>query len=154
MSECPDIEIVAEACCGDQAYALVCDGGWNFLLLDISMPGRDAFEIIKKAKQKFPSWPILVMSMSPKDQYAIRMLRAGVNGHFPKDSALEQLLVAIRKLARGELYISAELVEQLISELNPYTQKPLHSTLTDREFQVFSAIAKGNVLQKLPAIWP
>lgn len=151
FAECPDIEIVAEASCGDQAYSLVCNGGWNFLLLDISMPGKNAFEIVKKAKQKFPHYPILVTSMFPKDQNAIRMLHAGVNGHLSKDSAPEQLLAAIRKLASGERYISTALVEQLINELNPYTQKPLHSTLTDREFQVFSALAKGKGLTEIAA---
>lgn len=151
LADCTDIEIVAEASCGDEAYTHVRNGGWNFLLLDISMPGKNVLEIIKQAKQQFPQYPILVMSMYPEDQYAIRMLRAGVDGYLTKASAPEQLITAIRKLANGEKYISQVLAEQLVSELNPNKQKPPHTLLTDREFQVFSGIAKGKPLTEIAA---
>jgi two-component system, NarL family, invasion response regulator UvrY len=151
LADIPDIAIVAEASCGDEAYSLVRNGGWNFLLLDISMPGKNVLEIIKQAKLQFPTLPILIMSMFPEDQYAIRMLRAGVDGYLTKASAPEQLITAIRKLARGEKYISQTLAEQLVNELNPNRQKPLHNSLTDREFQVFIAIAKGKGLTEIAA---
>ncbi|MFI3137298.1 MAG: response regulator transcription factor [Methylococcaceae bacterium] len=149
LADSPDIEIVAEASDGDEAYALVRNGGWNFLLLDISMPGKNILDIIKQAKQQFPQHPILIMSMYPEDQYAIRMLRAGVDGYLTKASAPEQLLTAIRKLANGEKYISLALAEQLINELSPNKQKEPHRTLSDREFQVFSGIVKGKALTEI-----
>jgi DNA-binding NarL/FixJ family response regulator len=151
LADSPDIAIFAEADNGDQAYTLVRNGGWNFLLLDIAMPGKNVLEIIKQAKQQFPHLPILVMSMHAEDQYAIRMLRAGVDGYLSKDTAPDQLLTAIRKLARGEKYLSMAVAEQLIHELAPGKQKPLHSSLTDREFQVFTAIAKGKSLTEIAA---
>ncbi len=151
LADSPDIKIFAEADNGDQAYALVRNGGWNFLLLDIAMPGKNVLEIVKQAKQQFPHLPILIMSMHAEDQYAIRMLRAGVDGYLSKDTAPDQLLTAIRKLARGEKYLSMAVAEQLIHELAPDKQKPLHTSLTDREFQVFTAIAKGKSLTEIAA---
>lgn len=146
LSDRPEISIFAEASSGDEAYSLIKTGGWNFLLLDISMPGKSTLEIIKHAKLQFPQYPILIMSMYPEDQYAIRMFKAGVDGYLTKDSAPQQLLNAIQKLANGEKYISESLAEQLVSELNPNKQKALHAPLTDREFQVFTALAQGKSL--------
>lgn len=113
------------------------------MLLDIAMPGKNVLELIKLAKQQYPRLPILILSMYPEEQYAVRMLRAGVDGYLTKESAPEQLVEAIRKVAKGGKYISAAMTEKLIGELSPYQEKPLHTTLSDREFQVFQGICAG-----------
>jgi DNA-binding NarL/FixJ family response regulator len=116
---------------------------WDILLLDIAMPGKNVLELIKLAKQKNPQQPILILSMYPEDQYAIRMLKSGADGYLTKESAPDQLVAAIRKVAKGGKYISATMTDKLIEELNPDQNKLPHTKLSDREYQVFLAVAKG-----------
>lgn len=146
LSDIPDMEVVAEASSGDEALAMIRADGWDVLLLDISMPGKNVLELIKLSKQQFPRLPILILSMYPEDQYAVRMLRAGADGYLTKESAPEQLVTAIRKVSEGGKYASQLLAEKLVAELFTDAEKLPHSTLTDREFQVFSALAKGKRL--------
>jgi DNA-binding NarL/FixJ family response regulator len=146
LSDIPDMEVVAEAGSGDEALAMIRADGWDVLLLDISMPGKNVLELIKLSKQQFPRLPILILSMYPEDQYAVRMLRAGADGYLTKESAPEQLVTAIRKVSEGGKYASPLLAEKLVTELFTNSEKPPHTTLTDREFQVFCALAKGNRL--------
>jgi DNA-binding NarL/FixJ family response regulator len=87
--------------------------------------------------------------MYPEDQYAVRMLRAGADGYLTKESAPDLLVAAIRKVEQGGKYISVAMTEKLIAELNPYQEKPLHTTLTDREFQVFRGICAGESITDL-----
>jgi len=143
LSEVPDMEIASEASTGDEALGLIRAQGWDVLLLDISMPGKNVLELIKLAKLNSPSLPILILSMYPEDQYAIRMLRAGADGYLSKESAPEQLVEAIRKVYAGGKYASPFLAEKLVQELcSNYTQAP-HTMLTDREYQVFLALGNG-----------
>ncbi len=143
LSGISGIRVFAEAGNGDQALKMIRSDGWDILLLDIAMPGKNVLELIKLAKQQSPSLPILILSMYPEDQYAIRMLRAGADGYLCKESAPKQLVAAIRKLTRGGKYISSALSEKLISEIQPKQNTVHHNRLTDREFQVFCAIAAG-----------
>jgi DNA-binding NarL/FixJ family response regulator len=145
------MEVVGEADSGDQALKKIRSDVWDVLLLDVAMPGKHVLELIKLAKQQYPNRPILILSMYPEDQYAIRMLRAGADGYLTKESASEQLVSAIQKLAQGGKYISAPMAEKLVSELNSDPQKPLHTTLTDREFQVFCAIGAGQSVKEIAA---
>lgn len=149
LADIPDMEVFGEAGSGDEALKFIRRGGWDVMLLDISMPGKNVLELIKLAKQQSPHLPILILSMYPEDQYAIRMLRTGADGYLTKESAPEQLVAAIRVVAKGGKYISPTLAEKLIAELNPYQEKPLHTTLTDREFQVFCGICRGKSLTEL-----
>jgi DNA-binding NarL/FixJ family response regulator len=149
LADIPDMEVVGEAGTGDEVLTMIRSEGWNLMLLDIAMPGRNVLELLKLSKHEYPHLPILILSMYPEDQYAIRMLRAGADGYLTKESAPEQLVAAIRKLAQGGKYISAALSEKLITELNLDQQKPLHTTLTDREFQVFCAISTGKSLTEI-----
>lgn len=146
LSDIPDMEVVAEASSGDEALAMIRADGWDVLLLDISMPGKNVLELIKLSKQQFPRLPILILSMYPEDQYAVRMLRAGADGYLTKESAPEQLVTAIHKVSEGGKYASPLLAEKLVAELFTDAEKLPHSALTDREFQVFSALAKGKRL--------
>lgn len=143
LADIPDMEVFGEANSGDEALKFIRKEGWNILLLDISMPGKNVLELIKLSKQQSPHLPILILSMYPEDQYAIRMLRAGADGYLNKESAPEQLVEAIRKVATGGKYVSPMMTEKLINELNPNQDTPLHTKLTDREYQVFCSICAG-----------
>ncbi|MGR9014191.1 MAG: response regulator [Gammaproteobacteria bacterium] len=149
LADISDMEVFAEAGSGDEALKFIRSEGWDIMLLDIAMPGKNVMELIKLAKHQSPHLPILILSMYPEDQYAIRMLRAGADGYLTKESAPEQLVAAIRKVAKGGKYISPMMTEKLIAELNPSKEKPLHTTLTDREFQVFSGICTGKSITDL-----
>lgn len=149
LADIPDMEVFAEAGSGDEALKFIREEGWGIMLLDIAMPGKNVMELIKLSKQQSPHLPILILSMYPEDQYAIRMLRAGADGYLTKESAPEQLVAAIRKVAKGGKYISPTMTEKLIAELNPSQEIPLHTTLTDREFQVFCGICAGKSITDL-----
>jgi len=143
LSDIPDIEVFQEAANGDEALKMIRNDGYDILLLDIAMPGKNILELIRLAKQQHPNLPILILSMYPEDQYAIRMLRAGADGYLCKESAPERLVEAIRKLSQGGKYISSALTEKLIAEIQPKQTIAHHNLLTDREFQVFCAIGAG-----------
>jgi len=149
LSDIPDMKVFGEAGSGDEALQLIRNERWHIMLLDISMPGKNVLELIKLAKHQSPHLPILILSMYPEDQYAIRMLRAGADGYLTKESAPEQLVAAIRKVAKGGKYISATMTEKLIEELNPNQEKSPHTTLSDREFQVFRGICSGKSITDL-----
>lgn len=149
LADIPDMEIFGEASSGDEALRFIRGEGWNVMLLDIAMPGKNVMELIKLAKQQSPHLPILILSMYPEDQYAIRMLRAGADGYLNKESAPEQLVEAIRKVAKGGKYVSQTMADKLIDELNSKHETPLHATLTDREFQVFCGIYYGKSVTDL-----
>jgi len=146
LTDVADIKVVAEASSGDEALTMIRTDGWDVLLLDIAMPGKNVLELIKLAKQQNPNLPILILSMYPEDQYAVRMLRAGADGYLTKESAPDQLVTAIRKVAEGGKYASPLLAEKLVAELFFDSAQPPHTLLTDREFQVFCALNKGKRL--------
>jgi two-component system, NarL family, invasion response regulator UvrY len=113
------------------------------LVLDVSMPGRGGLEILKDVKQERPKLPVLILSMHPEDQYAVRALKAGAAGYLNKDSAPEELVKAVRKVVGGGRYVSANVAEKLAYDLTSDTGRAPHETLSDREFQVLCMIASG-----------
>jgi DNA-binding NarL/FixJ family response regulator len=141
LSEEIDLQVTVEAVSGDDALKYLRADNWDVLLLDIAMPGKNVLELIHLAKLHNPKKPILVLSMYPEDQYALRVLRAGADGYMGKESAPDQLIAAIRKLAQGGKYISSTMSEHLLKEITLGDAKLKHSVLTDREFQVFIALA-------------
>ncbi len=144
LSDIPDMFVSGEAYSGDEALSIMRGRNFDVVLLDISMPGKNILELIKEIKIRFPLLPILILSMYPEDQYAVRMLRAGADGYLTKDSAAEQLVYAIRKVASGGKYVSIAMTDKLVNELNPKSESSLpHLQLSDREFQVFVSICKG-----------
>lgn len=143
LGEVADIKVSAEAASGDEALKTARLENWDVLLLDIAMPGKNILELIHLVKLHSPKKPILVLSMYPEDQYAIRMLRAGADGYLSKESAPDKLISAIRDLAQGGKYISSAVAQQLIEELNVHDSELKHTLLTDREFQVFIFLAEG-----------
>ena len=135
------IEVAAEASTGDQALALVKSANFDLALIDMSMPGLAGIALIKRLKLERPGLRILVLSMHGETQYAARALKAGASGYLTKDSASEQLVVAIRKIAAGGLYLTDAAASTLLQA--PGRDTPSHEQLSDREFEVFRLLASG-----------
>jgi len=116
---------------------------WDVVISDISMPGRSGLEVLQQIRQDHPKLPVLILSIYPEDQYAIRVLKAGASGYLTKDSAPEELVKAINQLLLGKKYITSSIAEKLATILDPNSGKMAHETLSDREFEVMKQIAAG-----------
>jgi two-component system invasion response regulator UvrY len=116
---------------------------WDVAVMDISMPGMNGLDAIKQVKREFPDLPVLILSMYPEEQYAIRMLKAGADGYLTKSSAPEELIKAIQKVQGGGKYVSASLGETLAFTIKPGADKNLHELLSDREYEVLCLIGSG-----------
>lgn len=149
ITESSDIRVVDEASNGTEALAKVKHAECDVLLLDISMPGRSGLEILKDLKHEAPSLSVLILTMHPEEQYAVRVLKAGASGYLTKESAPDELIEAIRKVSKGGKYISPTLAEKLAFDLEIDTGRPPHETLSDREFQVLCLIASGKTVTEI-----
>ena len=116
---------------------------WDVVLLDVTMPGRSGLEVLREIKRSRPKLPVLVFSMHPEDQFAVRILKAGAAGYLTKESPAEELVGAIQKVVAGGRYISPALAERMASYLNVDLKKAPHERLTDREFLILRSIASG-----------
>jgi len=143
LSDEVDFDIVGEASNGVEVLNKVREYEPDVLLTDMSMPGRSGIELIKLVKSEKPKLAILVLSMHKEKQYAVRALKAGALGYLTKESAPQQLVSAIRKVAKGGAYISDEVAERLALEIKTNHDAEPHSQLSDREFQIFSMIVAG-----------
>ena len=135
-----NFEIVGEATNGFEVLALVRQGGFDLLLLDLSMPGRSGVDLIRQVRSESAKLAILILTMHEEEQYAVRAIRAGAQGYLTKESAGTQLVGAIRKVASGRPYISTEVAEQLALNIMAPNEQLLHKQLSDREFEVFSLL--------------
>lgn len=138
-----DMVVVGEASDGFQALDMVRQAQGDLLLLDMSMPGRSGVDLIKQIKSEKPQLPILVLSMHKEDEYAVRTIRAGASGYLCKDSASQQLLTAIRRVAGGGNFISSDFPGDLAFGLIRKEEQLPHVALSDREFQIFRLLAAG-----------
>ena len=138
-----DLEIVGEARDGHEALALVRERDFDVLLVDLSMPGKGGMELIRQVKSEKPKLRILVLSMHQETQYAVRAIRSGASGYLTKESAPALLVQAIGKIAGGGAFISAEVAEQLALSAMPHAEGLPHTTLSDREYQVFQLLVAG-----------
>jgi DNA-binding NarL/FixJ family response regulator len=144
-----DMTVAGEACDGLQTLDRVRTGEWDLLLLDMSMPGRGGVELVKQIKAEKPELPILVLSMHKESEYAVRSMRAGAAGYLCKDSASQQLLSAIRKVAAGGRFIGPEVAAELAFSLIQRDDRPLHALLSDREFLIFRKLAAGDGISEI-----
>lgn len=151
LQNAPGIEVAGEAVDGDEVMARVREGGFDLLLLDMSMPGKNGIELIKWAKSTRPELVVLVLSMHQEEQYAVRAIRAGASGYVTKESASALLVAAIRKVADGGLYITAGVAGQLALTLRPPATDLPHQTLSDREYEVFGLLVKGGTVSDIAA---
>jgi DNA-binding NarL/FixJ family response regulator len=134
---------VDEAGSGQEAMSKVLKSEYDMVVLDLKMPGKSGLEVLKEIKQHRPKLPVLILSMHPEEQFAIRAMRAGASGYLTKECAGDELVLAIRKALKGERYISGSLAEILAGGLDSDPEKPCHETLSDREYQVMLMIASG-----------
>ena len=144
-----DFKVVAEASDGHEVLQRVREREFDVLLLDMSMPGKSGVELIKQVKAEKPKLRILVLTMHEEHQYAVRAIRAGASGYLTKEGASAQLVTALRKVAAGGAYISAEVAEQLALGAMPDANAAPHEKLSDREFQVFRMIAEGKSVSEI-----
>ncbi|MGA6993774.1 MAG: response regulator transcription factor [Candidatus Deferrimicrobiaceae bacterium] len=134
---------VDEAENGQEAVSKVLKKKYDLVVLDIKMPGKNGLDALKEIKQHQPKLPVVILSMHPEDQLAIRAIRAGAAGYLTKESASDELVLAIRKALKGEKYISGPLAQILAEGLDSDSEKPPHEILSDREYQVMVMIASG-----------
>jgi DNA-binding NarL/FixJ family response regulator len=149
LEEHPDIVVADEAGNGQEVLDKVWKNPYDMVLLDIGMPGMPAIEVLKQMKNERPRVPVLVLSMYPEDQYAVRFIRAGASGYLTKESAPDELITAIRKITAGRKYITSSIAEKLADEVEPDAGKPVHHALSDREFEVFRLIASGKTVKEI-----
>jgi len=138
-----DVESIGEADTGHKVLELARKRRWDVVLLDLTMPGKDGLQVLPELRREQPELPILVLSAHPEDQLALRLLKSGAAGYLTKDKAPEVLLTAIRKVLRGEKYISESLAEKIALDTVSGATKSLHEMLSQREYQVMAMIAAG-----------
>ena len=148
LDDTDDITVVAEVSNGDELLAQVKECKFDIVLLDIAMPGKSGLDLLKQLKTEHPALSVLVLSVYPEEQYAVRFIKAGASGYLTKESASEQLAQAIRKIANGGKFASQQIIEKLAFESSD-PDRPPHEKLSDREYQVFCMIAAGKPLTEI-----
>ncbi len=148
LSDTDDLVVAGEADDGVEALQLARSCAWDVYLLDISMPNRNGIDTLKQLKKEFPRLPVLILSMHPEEQYAVRAIQSGASGYLTKQGAPAELVAAIRKVARGEKYISPALATRL-AEVIAGGDRPLLEKLSDREHEVLRLIASGRTLTQV-----
>jgi DNA-binding NarL/FixJ family response regulator len=149
IGETSDMVVADEATSGQEVLGKVRESRYDVVLLDITMPGMHGLDVIKQLSKESPRLPILVLSIHPEEQYAVRALRAGAAGYLTKDRAPNELLGAIRKISTGGKYVSPSLAERLAYNLEAGEEQSPHKTLSDREYQVMCMIATGKTATEI-----
>ncbi|MDE3088486.1 MAG: response regulator transcription factor [Chloroflexota bacterium] len=144
-----DMEVLGEARNAQEVFDQVKNRNLSIVLLDISMPGLSGLDVLTELRRNYPKLPVLILSMHPEDRFAVRALKAGAAGYVTKDSAVGELVKAIRKVVTGGRYVSVRLAEKLADDLEKGSEKPLHETLSDREFQVMRMVAAGKKISEI-----
>ncbi|MBY0475006.1 MAG: response regulator transcription factor [Nitrosomonas sp.] len=149
FSETDDIEVVAEAIDGKDIIKKTKECDWDIILLDINLPDMNGLEVLKRILSANPSSCVLVLSMYPEDEYAIRAIRSGASGYMTKDSPTDHLINVVRRLSKGGKYVNPELAEKLLFNPIVDSEKLTHTTFSDREFHVFKLIVSGEPLTSI-----
>ncbi|MDE2117254.1 MAG: response regulator transcription factor [Betaproteobacteria bacterium] len=153
LDDTSDIRVTGEAETGMQAIAMARDNQYDLALLDITLPDKHGIDVLTQMKLQCPGLPILILSMHPDEQYAMRSIRAGAAGYMNKQSAPSQLVTAIRQVASGRKYISSALAEQLANGLTKDSQQEVsHQILSNREYQTLCLMASGKSLSEMADI--
>lgn len=143
LEETGNIKVEDEASSGHELFDKLKKKSFDLIILDISMPGKGGIDVLKQIKSVYSKIPVLILSSHPEDQYAIRAIRAGASGYLTKDCISDNLVAAIRKILSKGKFISEALAEKLINEIDINHDKPLHQSLSDREYSVLCLIASG-----------
>ena len=149
LQQMKEATFIGEASNGLEALALLKVGTFEVVLLDISLPDHNGLEILKSVKAKWPETNVLMLSMHPQEQYAIRALKLGASGYLTKDTAAEELILAIKKVSSGGKYISQSLAENLALHFDDGPPAHKHEKLSNREFEIMIKIANGKSLQEI-----
>ncbi len=149
LAEVDDIEVAGEADCSSRALQMARLQSWDLVLMDISMPDRSGLETLELMKKEHPDIKVLMLSMHRETQYAVRALKSGASGYLNKQSAPDQLVDAIRLVASGKKYISAEVAQELASEVSGERISLPHETLSNREYQTLCMIASGQTVSAI-----
>jgi len=146
LAEVDDIEVAGEADCSSSALQMARQQHWDMILMDISMPDRSGLETLELLKKEHPAIKVLMLSMHRETQYAVRALKSGAAGYLNKQSAPDLLVEAIRLVASGKKYISAEVAQELASEVSGERVLVPHESLSNREYQTLCMIASGQTV--------
>jgi len=141
--------VLDQASNGYEVLDKISGNDYDILLLDIAMPGISGMDVLKQLRIIRPKLHVLVLSMYPEGQYAVRAIRAGASGYLTKRSASDELIEAIKKVLKGGIYVTATIAEKLMVDFRPDTGKPPHELLSDREFQIFCMIASGKTVSTI-----
>ena len=148
LEEYPSAQI-AETADAESLISKVIQDKWDVVICDLSMPGRSGLDALRQIKQTAPSLPVLIMSMHPEDQYALRVLKAGASGYLGKDSIHEELVQAIQTVLLGKKFITPSIAEKLAEAFDTDTSQQTHELLSDREFDVFKLLAAGKSVSEI-----
>ena len=151
LEESHEMKVVAEHDNGIDALNWLRTNNCDVVLLDISMPGKSGIDVLKQLHHEKPKLPVLIISIYPEDQYAVRLIKAGAAGYLTKESAPEIVVDAVRHVASGKKYISTAVAEMLANEFNTLNEKPPHETLSDREYQIFLLLASAKTATEIAA---
>ena len=144
------VQRVGEAATALEALDIIRkDQHWDVVVVDISLPGMSGLELLKEVKRERPRLPVLVLSMHPEDQYAVRSIRAGASGYLSKDAAPDDLTKAIGAIVAGRKYLTPSVAESLIHELESPSDRQPHEVLSDREYQILCLIAAGKSVKQI-----
>jgi DNA-binding NarL/FixJ family response regulator len=149
LAETPDIVLAGEAATADEVRQLVRDVPCDVLVLDISLPGGSGIQLLSELRRERPGLQVLVLTAFSEEQYAVRAIKAGALGFMTKESAPDKLIDAVRKVARGGRWVSAELAETLASLLAGEGSGAPHERLSDREFEVMKMLASGKTVSQI-----
>jgi DNA-binding NarL/FixJ family response regulator len=144
-----EIDRIAEAGNADDGLKLILSGSWDMVILDMTLPGRSGLELLKDIRDVRPDLPVLVLSMHPEDQLALRVIKAGASGYQTKDSAPDELVKAVKRILAGGKYVSPEVAERMVLELQGRGGGLPHESLSDREFEVMRLIATGSTVSDI-----
>ncbi len=149
LVEAPDIIVADEAGSGQEVLDKVYKNDFDLLLLDISMPGLSGLDVLKDLKANKSRLSILILSMYPEEQYALRVIKYGASGYITKSSASDELIQAIRKISKGGTYISSSIAERLLFSIKDTSERLPHETLSNREYQILHMIALGKTTSQI-----
>jgi DNA-binding NarL/FixJ family response regulator len=149
VSSIPDMQIGGEAATAEEAIRLIRAQKWDIVLLDIAMPDKSGLEVLRQIKREKPELPVLILSMHPENRYAVQMLRSGAAGYVQKEALATELVNAIHTVLRGHKYISYGVAELLTSDKEGDGNKPLHETLSRREYEIFFKLSQGEGVTKI-----
>ena len=149
LADAPDIDVVGEAADYGELRTLLRDKSCDVLVLDINLPGRSGLDVLHVLKEEGSTLKVLVVSMYPEDQYAMRALKAGASGYLNKGSDAAQIVAAVRTVSHGKKYVTPEMAQMLVDNLTTPTQEDAHQKLSDRELQTLVMIASGKRLSDI-----